>query len=330
MSDGPRVFLFHGDDDTAIQESVTKLQDALGEPTTAAMNTTRFDLAPSLEELRGAAMATPFLAKRRLVVVSGATKAFSAADPYRQLIEFLETEIPETTAIIFLEPPLIEKKKGKHKFLKWAESKKPLVEVAAMDLPQGAQMAAWIRDKAKVLGGEFEPLAAEALEKFVGSSKGSAENEIEKLLAFVAYKRPVKIMDVDAVSQTIGEQGDYFALADALSAGNSAKAMELLQPLLLERELIMLYFSLVSHFRLLLESREMVEAGQNAEAIAAELGIHPYRAQKMAEQARRFSLSALEKIYHRLLELDEEIKTGELSPELAMELFVAGLTAQKA
>jgi DNA polymerase III delta subunit len=43
-------------------------------------------------------------------------------------------------------------------------------------------------------------------------------------------------------------------------------------------------------------------------------------------QAHHFSLSILETIYHRLLNLDESIKTGQIEELLALDTFIAGFT----
>jgi DNA polymerase-3 subunit delta len=280
--------------------------------------------------LRGAAQAVPFISERRLVVVSGVSKAFSASESRVPFLELLE-DVPQSTALVLLEPDLEDKKKKKKDWLlKWAESGGPRSTVRRFDLLKGPQMAAWLQTRANELGGELRPQAAMALAQLVSSDKDAAEQEIEKLLAFVAYQRPIEAADVAAVSLTSGELGDFFALIDALSAGSGSRAMELLQGLLPERDSIMLFFSLVSHFRLLLQSREMVDGGQGDKDIARQFGIHPYRAEKLAAQARRFSLGALEGIYRRLLVLDEKIKTGEMEADLAMETFVASLSAQAA
>jgi len=41
---------------------------------------------------------------------------------------------------------------------------------------------------------------------------------------------------------------------------------------------------------------------------------------------RRFTLPALESIYHHLLEIDEGIKTGKIPADLALDTLVAALT----
>lgn len=326
MAVTPVVYLFHGEDEAAMREAVASLQSKLGDPTAVDMNTTRFDGAPSIDALRNASMASPFLSERRLVIVRGAAKGFTAADPKAKLTQLLE-DLPPTTGLILIENPALE---SKHWLPKWAKVAGERAFVRQFDLPKAAQMATWLRERAKALGGELEPAAAGALAQVVGSDKHAAENEIEKLLAYAGYQRAVTAADVAALALPTGEQGDFFALIDALSAGNGARAMQMLQALMPERDLIMLYFSLVSHFRLLLQTRELVDAGRSDAEVSKDLGIHPFRAEKMAAQSKRFSIQALEAIYARLLFLDEQIKTGEIQAELAMETFVASLSAQTA
>lgn len=328
MPAAPVVYLFYGDDHAAMRAEVNAMQSKLGDAATADLNTTRFEAAPSLDALRSAAFAAPFLSASRLVVVNGASKGFAAAEAHAQFVKLLE-DLPATTLLVLLEPPLEDKKK-QNWLLKWAEAAGPNAQVRAFDLPQGPKMAAWIQERTKALKGELQPRAAAALADLVGSDKDAAEHEIEKLLAFTGYQRPIEAADVAAVSLPIGEQGDFFALIDALSSGQGARAMEMLQDLLPERDAILLFFSLVGHFRLLLQCREMVGTGKNEKHIASHFHMHPYRAEKLAAQSRRFSLEALERIYHRLLVLDEQIKTGEMEADLAMETFVASLNAQAA
>ena len=66
-----------------------------------------------------------------------------------------------------------------------------------------------------------------------------------------------------------------------------------------------------------------IEAGK-AEVEQA-LGVHAFVAGKAFDQAHRFTLPALEKIYHRLLEIDEAAKTGRMPLEVGMEILVVEL-----
>ena len=56
------------------------------------------------------------------------------------------------------------------------------------------------------------------------------------------------------------------------------------------------------------------------------LKLHEYRARLALEHARRYTLPQLEAIYHRLLDVDTAIKTGQMPGDLALELLVVELT----
>ena len=100
----------------------------------------------------------------------------------------------------------------------------------------------------------------------------------------------------------------------------------MLKRLLEEQDALPLFFSLVGHFRLLVQVREVYEDGGGGGTAAKVLGIHPFRAKKLYAQAKTLSMAALEHIYRRLSEYDHQIKTGQITGELALELLVAGLT----
>jgi DNA polymerase III delta subunit len=76
----------------------------------------------------------------------------------------------------------------------------------------------------------------------------------------------------------------------------------------------------------LLLAREIRDEHGKLEDVIRLTGLRKYRAQIAVEHAGRFSLNELEAIYHRLLEIDIAIKTGELAGDLALEMLVVELT----
>jgi DNA polymerase III delta subunit len=55
------------------------------------------------------------------------------------------------------------------------------------------------------------------------------------------------------------------------------------------------------------------------------LGLRDFVAQKVCNQARRFSMPALESIYHKLLEIDEGVKTSQVPLDLALDTLIVEL-----
>jgi DNA polymerase-3 subunit delta len=144
----------------------------------------------------------------------------------------------------------------------------------------------------------------------------------------VDYKHAVELADVEAVS-IVTAQGNVFEMVDALGTGNGKKALASLHQLLESEEPFQIFGMVVRQFRLLLQAREIMDARGNSQSVSRELGIAPFVAEKVYGQARGFSLESLEVIYHRLLQLDEDVKTGVMPIETALEIFVAEQTSKK-
>jgi len=130
----------------------------------------------------------------------------------------------------------------------------------------------------------------------------------------------------DVILLTTATKGiNIFDMVDAVAQQNSRKSIKLLHQLLEQQDPGSLFFMIVRQFRLLIQAREILdENGSNAQ-IEQELKLHPFVAKKLTEQARHFTLSRLVEIYHRLFEIDEAIKTSQVSMELALDTFLAGL-----
>ena len=52
------------------------------------------------------------------------------------------------------------------------------------------------------------------------------------------------------------------------------------------------------------------------------MGVHPFVAEKTTGQAARFSMPSLESIYHRLLNIDEQVKTSRITLDLALDTLI--------
>jgi DNA polymerase III subunit delta len=322
MSETPSVLILHGNDEFAISGHIEKLCAGLGDPSTADMNIARFDgrLGLDFEALNTAVNAAPFLAPRRVMVLVHPVSAFASAEARKKFIELLNKAQP-TTAIALAE---YDELKRDHWLLKWAAQAGPRAGVHVYNMPKRWEMPRWIESETKKLGGRIEPDAAARLSEMVGEDTRIAAQELTKLLTYVNFERPVTLLDVDRVS-IVSAQGNVFELVDALGQGDGKKAQHVLHQLLEEEEPFELWGMIIRQFRLLLEARELLDAGAGIPEVQKALGLHEFVAQKVTSQAKRFSLSALESIYHKLLEIDEGAKTSRVPLDLALDTLVVEL-----
>lgn len=174
------------------------------------------------------------------------------------------------------------------------------------------------------------PAAARQLAAITGSETGIALQEIRKLLAYTNYQRTIDIEDIHDAAAA-GGQADLFAMVDALAQGNGQSALRHLNLLLEEQDPFSLFGMIVRQYRLLLLTKEaQLEGLRSAQEIAAQIHENPFPVEKAMNQARRFNLTDLEGIYHRLAELDMMIKTGQIDPVIGLQTLVASLAVGRA
>ena len=316
-------FLF-GNDEFAITRKLKEFEADFTDPTSADMNTARLE-ARSMDEndLNNAVNAMPFLAKRRLVLLANPSAKYNNPSVRKKFLEFIE-KAPETTRLVMyesIEPRDVEK----HWLMKWAEKNEKLIQTRAFMLPRLKEMAGWILNETKKQGGQIEPRAAEMLKDMVGVDTRQAGMEIAKLLAYVNWSRPVNSQDVEAVCVVTSQQS-VFDFVDALANGNGKSAQHLLHRLLETEDEFSLWGMVVRQFRLMIQAREILDGRGNQNDVARALGVHPFVAEKTTQQAGRFSIESLENIYHRLLNIDEGVKTSQVTLDLALDTLVVELT----
>jgi DNA polymerase-3 subunit delta len=327
----PTVYIFHGEDDFAINQFIEKLIAKLGDPGKAMMNVTRLDGSIiRLGELENAVYMMPFLADRRIVILTKPLAGLNEPEGQDKFIELLN-RVPQSTALLLVEyRPLMVKRKADGKLLKWAQKNSTQVYLRAFPLPKGEGMEAWILKKVSAEGCVITEAAAKQLAELVGEDTRLADLEIQKLLAYVNYHRMIEIKDVETVTALIPE-GKIFSMMDALSEQNGKEAMLQLQRLLETEDPAYIFAMIVRQFRLLILARDAINRGRGVDDLILEYRVKPklksYPAKLAFSHARHYSLPVLENVYHRLLEIDRQLKRSQISPELAVETFVVAFTS---
>ena len=89
---------------------------------------------------------------------------------------------------------------------------------------------------------------------------------------------------------------------------------------------IPLFGMIIRQFRLLILARDVLDQNGRTAEIEKALKVHPFVAGKVEKQASLFNMSQLKEIFHRLLNTDEAMKTGQMEPKIAIEMFVSQLS----
>lgn len=323
MTEQASILLLHGSDEFAIQAHIDRLCAALGDPASAEMNIARFDgrLGLEAEAFNNAASAAPFLAPGRLVTLAHPGAAFGTPDGRKKFIAQMEG-LPPTTTLVLAE---YEECKPNYWLMKWAARAGPRARVHVYNLPKPWQMPRWLESEARKLGGAIDPNAANRLAEMVGQDPRVADQELIKLLTYVNHERPISLLDVEKVS-IVSAQGTIFDLVDALGSGDGRRAQQVLHQHLEGGDAFELWGMILRQFRLLLQARELLDSNASVGEVKETLGLHEYVAGKLCTQAKGFSLETLEAIHHKLLEIDEGAKTGQMPLDAALDILVVQLT----
>lgn len=311
-------YLFHGNDRHTQLKVLSELQIKLGDPDTLDLNTTRLDGHNlTLSELRNACDSVPFLASKRLVVV---TDLIANDFPFQdELLAYLPG-MPETTRLVLLESQSLS---ANHPVVRLAESD-PKGFVKVFDRPEGSALQRWIRQRVIEAGGKMSPRAEHLLADNIGSNLTLLENEIEKLVLYKGQS-VIEAEDVALLCPYVAE-ASVFDLVDALGNRNvEAAALGIQRKLSEGTEPFYLFAMIVRQFRLLIQVKELAQAGTQPPGIARVLKIPGFVAAKLYHQSHNFSQTQLDQIYGRLLDFDLQAKTGGTDMTTSLCLLIGAL-----
>ena len=192
------------------------------------------------------------------------------------------------------------------------------VEFAA--LPRDA-LPQWVRAEARRLHHEIAPAAADQLVELVGNDLLQLRSTLERLSLAVG---PDAAIDVKSVAEHVVSSRLHaiFELQGALDEKRTLKAVRLFRRLVQEGEEVpALVGALFAEVRRLLIARE----ASPREDLARLLEMHPYRAKKIADAAKRFSSARLRRAIEALADIDVASKTGRGDSEAALEGWLIGV-----
>jgi DNA polymerase-3 subunit delta len=317
------VIIVHGDDTFRAQEKVKELRAAFArkfDPT--GLNFASFGPEARPGEVLQAAGALPFMAQRRMVV---ARDIIASTKKDGEAAWAALASAPESAIVVLWETENVEKKPLYAALRKGADVRAyPFPELA------GAALQKWAEERTADRGGKIVADAARELCERVGPDLWQMDNEIRKLVAYAARdgaRGTIAKADVEEMVRATFE-GEIFALVDAVSRKEGAKAVRLLRE---ERASGASDFSifgmLARQTRILLGARALLDEDPRAPSaqLASDMGLHPFVAQKALDQARKFTLADLRATHDLLFKYDAGMKSGYLAADLAVDLVAAAL-----
>ena len=306
-----QIYLLYGEEQYLIRQYRDKLKHALAADDDT-MNFSAFSGSDiNQKEIIDLAETLPFFADRRLILIEDSGLFKKSAE---ELADYMSS-IPETTYFVFAEKE-IDKKTKMYKQVKKNGS---IVEFPRQN---ETTLSRWIEGRIRRNGKNITRDAYALFIRKTGDDMENIDKELEKLLCYTLEKDYIDISDVEAIT-TEQTENKIFDMIDAVALHQQKKALDLYYDLLALKEAPMrILFLLVRQYRMLFHVKTLANQGYGRKEIASKAGLHPFVAGKNMEQAKRFKMGQLRRVMEEGAQLEQDVKTGLLTDNLAVELFI--------
>jgi DNA polymerase-3 subunit delta len=305
------TYLFWGEDDFAIAQSVKELRDSVLDPNWLQFNYEKLagDGPYATIEALNQAMTPVFGMGGRLVWLAETNICQQCSE---DLLKELKRTLPVIPANSHLLLTSSKKPDARLKSTKLLQESAHVQEFSLIPPWKMEEIVHRVRQFSEKIGVKLTPAAMQLLAESVGNNTRLLWGELEKLQLYAANS--VKPLDTEVVTQLVnGSNQNSLQLATALREGNDALALELVADLLTHNEHpLRIIATLVGQFRTWAIVKLKIEAGEKDEkaiATAAELG-NPKRIYFIRKEIQSLKGKQLLESLQLLMDLELSLKQG--------------------
>ncbi len=264
----------------------------------------------SYEQVLSAIESVPFLAEKKLVVLSGVSTN-------KELIEKIENLIDsakEGNELMIIEPK-IDKRSVYYKYLK---SNAELVEFKELD-ERG--LANWLVEQAKEKGAELRFGDASYLVARIGTDQNKAFNEFGKLIDF---DKKITRRSIDSLTEAAA-QTNIFNLLDSAFSGNKHKTLDIYESQRAQGDDPLKILAMIIWQMHLVA---LVEAGQERtdDEVMRASGLKPFTLGKTRAIADTMGRDKIRSVLNHLTRLDKQLKTTSVDADDAVKNLLLSIS----
>jgi DNA polymerase III subunit delta len=155
-----------------------------------------------------------------------------------------------------------------------------------------------------------------------GTNTGIINNELDKLMMYKYDEKEITSKDIEDAT-IINYELDIFKLIEYIVNKDKENAIILYREMLkVNEEPIKIIITLANQFRLIYQVKSYSKQNYSESEIASLLKVHPYRVKLAKEKSRSYKEDDLINYLHNLSIMDNNIKSGLINKEIALELFI--------
>ncbi len=309
-----RWFLMEGEEEFTKEKGMDALLDLFRKNDFPDMNIT-FLRDPDAGQVIAACETLPFMAEKRLVVVrdcsmlmQGKSKDFDEDASVERMKEYFPS-FPEYAVLVFYVRGKAEGRKKLYTVLKKENA------VYSFERLNEVQLNRWLMRRFGSCGKQISEDICKALCFRSGTDLTQLNNEVEKLINYTAEKNTITMEDIEMICTETTEY-KVFDLADALLSGQGKRAFGILEQLVrVNTDRVLLISLLGKQCRQLLYATQFPDKYKAASA----LGVPPFIADKLKQQAAGFTSEQLRSMPDMCLQAELQVKSGVIPENGALE-----------
>jgi DNA polymerase III subunit delta len=319
------LYLIHGTETFIIDDAIKKITNGVLSEEDMEFNLSQYDLSETpIQEAIDDAETIGFMSDRKVVIAKNAIFLTGQKDNSKveHNLETLEEYIknPCSSTVFILVAPY-EKLDKRKKITKLLSKEAGVIEAAPFNERSADK---WIRERAKEMNLSITEGAIGRLLQNVGANLLMLDNELYKMAIYVDEGETITedIID-DMVAKTLEQ--NVFTLVEKATARKLDEALTILYDLLRQNEEpIKILALLLRQFRIIFQTKILLQQGLSQKDIAQRLKLHPYAVKVAIDQGKQYDVDELKGILRTLSDLDYQMKTGG-NKQLLLEMFLTGL-----
>jgi DNA polymerase-3 subunit delta len=319
MAAPAELLLVHGEERFLVDREARAWLAAARAASASELSVEVHDAPTRLDGLRRSFIELPFLDARRHVLVRDppqlSERPRRGSDSAEALAAALETRAPSTSVCLVAHTKVTPA----NPVLKAVQRLRG--RISEHPLLRGRELRSWV-DRA--VAGRRLRLPRGAVDHLllvVGADLGRMDSELAKLAAFAAQGRAVSLEDV-RVLVAGSEQLATWDVVERLLTPPHARGAAAVDTLIEDGiSPVYLLSILAGQLREVLAASEVLAGGGGAPAVAARLGLPPWRAERLVRWAGRVSPDLVAVWLRRLQRLDAGVKMGELDDTSGLRAF---------
>ncbi|MBS5793990.1 MAG: DNA polymerase III subunit delta [Clostridiales bacterium] len=257
----------------------------------------------------------PFMSDYRIVILKNTGLIYDGKkDDTIKLENYLHT-LPKTTILIFIEEKIDKK-------LKIFKTISNIGTFHKIDILSENELVNWILNVFKDNNKNISAKEAIYIIRNIGFNMEILLNEINKLISFKGSSTKITINDIDNIC-TKSIESKIFDLINFMSNKDMDNAIKIYKNLIVNKTSPFVILNMISRqFRIILQTKYLYNKNYSINNIVSALELRDFIVKEAIKQSKNFSIKILLQAINECLEIDNNIKTGKIIDEIAIELLI--------